>query len=120
MNSKSNLGKIGEQIAVKYLINNGYYIIKRNFRTKFGEIDIIARDGKYLVFVEVKTRKGIKLGYPREAVDCFKQIKLKKLASLYLAQKKILSSYVRFDVIEVLLDAEQKVKSICLIKNAFE
>jgi len=120
MFNKKELGKIGEDYAAQHLIKSGYSIIHRNFRTKFGEIDIIARDGKYLVFVEVKTRRSKEFGYPREAVDSYKQVRIKNLANLYLAKKKLFSEYTRFDVVEVFVDENNLAKSIYLIKNAFE
>lgn len=120
MFNKRKLGNLGEEIASKYLINKGYFIIQKNFRTKFGEIDIIARDGRYLVFIEVKLRKSLNLGYPREAVDYYKQQRIRNLANLYLAKKRIKDAFIRFDVIEVMMDENENVKSIYLIKNAFE
>lgn len=119
MHNKKELGKIGEDIAVQHLLNNGYKIIQRNFRTKYGEIDIIAREGKFLVFVEVKTRRGTQFGFPREAVDFYKQIRIKNLANLYIAKKKLYDAFTRFDVVEILLDDKDSIKSIYLIKNAF-
>ncbi|KRQ86967.1 hypothetical protein ABG79_01157 [Caloramator mitchellensis] len=120
MFNKKDMGKIGEDLAAKHLTRNGYTIIQKNFRTKFGEIDIIARDGKFLVFVEVKTRRSIEFGYPREAVDWYKQIRIKNLANLYLAKKKQFNEYIRFDVVEIILNEQNDAKSIFLIKNAFE
>lgn len=117
---KKKLGNLGEEIASKYLINKGYLIIQKNFRTKFGEIDIIARDGRYLVFIEVKLRKSLNLGYPREAVDYYKQQRIRNLANLYLAKKRIKDAFIRFDVVEIMLDENENVKSIYLIQNAFE
>jgi putative endonuclease len=120
MFGKKEVGKLGEDIASSHIFKNGYSIIERNFRTKFGEIDIIAKDHKYIAFIEVKTRKGTRFGYPREAVDKFKQSKIKNIASLYLAKKKLWDSSVRFDVVEIILDDKNDVKSVVLIKNAFD
>ncbi|TDT61593.1 YraN family protein [Fonticella tunisiensis] len=114
------IGSIGEDIARKYLIRNGYKILDKNYRTKFGEIDIIAKDGRYIVFIEVKSRKGSKFGYPREAVDSFKQNRLKNLATLYIANKNLWDSMIRFDVVEVLLGETDREKSVAIIKNAFD
>jgi putative endonuclease len=114
------IGKLGEDIAANHLQVNGYKILQRNFRTRFGEIDIVAQDGKYVVFVEVKTRRGLKFGYPREAVDQFKQSRIKNMSTLYLAKKKLLEALVRFDVVEIIIDESNNIKSLLLIKNAFE
>lgn len=113
-------GKLGEEIAVKHLKDNGYIIIQKNYRTKYGEIDIIAKDENFLVFVEVKARRSQTFGYPREAVDIFKQSRIKNIANLYLATKKNLNSKVRFDVVEIVLDNYDNVKSILIIKDAFD
>ncbi|HDH53078.1 MAG TPA: YraN family protein, partial [Nitrospirae bacterium] len=70
------LGQKGEELAVKYLRKKGYKIIKQNYKTKIGEIDIIANDGGTLVFVEVKTRESIAYGMPFEAVNSYKRRKI--------------------------------------------
>lgn len=95
-------GNIGENEAVKYLIDKGYDIIETNYRNKLGEIDIIAKDGDRIVFVEVKERATAKYGYPREAVNEYKQRKIKMVAEVYLKSKRLLDSYIRFDIIEIL------------------
>lgn len=89
MINKKLTGKLGEDIAVRHLKQNGYIIITRNYRTKYGEIDVIAKDGKCLVFVEVKARRSENFGYPREAVDIYKQTRIKNIANLYIASKKL-------------------------------
>lgn len=112
-------GILGEDIAAKYLINNGYHIIKRNVRSKMGEIDIIAYDGGVLCFIEVKTRTSTVFGRPSEAVDFRKRKKLKMLSQMFLVNNK-LSCDSRFDVVEVLLNKNDKnVNEINLIKDAF-
>lgn len=119
MLSKNEVGKIGEKLACDFLIKNGYIILERNFRTRHGEIDIIAKDSDFMAFVEVKTRRSIKFGYPREAVDYYKQTKIKNIALVYLSRKKFKNLNLRFDVVDVILDNEDKTKSITIIKNAF-
>lgn len=112
-------GRIGEEIALKYLKENNYKIIERNFRhKKLGEIDIIAEDKNVLVFIEVKTRKSEKYGSPLEAVNTCKQKKIKKMAEYYLTYKKIKEKNCRMDVLTITLDKENKVKNINLVKNA--
>lgn len=94
-------GKNGEEIAVKYLKSKRFKILDRNFRTKFGEIDIIAQDKKEIVFVEVKTRTSTKYGLPCEAVTKTKIEHIKKSAMFYLYSKKLENVRTRIDVIEV-------------------
>lgn len=106
------LGKEGEKLAVDYLLAKGYKILEKNFRTPIGEIDIIAKKGKYIVIIEVKRRMSENFGNPEMAVDYRKQEKLKKLALFYLS--KLGKEYpVRFDVIAI------KDKQIEHIENAF-
>jgi putative endonuclease len=96
------LGGWGENTAEKYLKKKGYVIIERNFRCKLGEIDIIALDGKDLVFVEVKTRKNQSYGLPCEAVNTQKLRHLKRMAAYYTAVNFEDNRDTRLDVIEIL------------------
>ncbi len=117
--SKISTGKEGEQIALAYLRKNGYRICEINFRCPLGEIDIIARDKTGdIVFLEVKTRKSIDLGYPEQAVGTRKQKKMSQLALWYLQKKKMADHNARFDVIAVTLLPEGN--EIKLIQNAFD
>lgn len=100
-------GKIGEEEAVKFLKKNKYKIIERNFRTKFGEIDIIAKKGKEIFFIEVKTRKTISFGYPEEAVDERKLNKIKKVALYYIQKNKIRNPF-KFEIISILIKDDRK------------
>ena len=79
----------------------GYTILATNFKTSFGEIDIIAKDENIIVFIEVKYRKTLKYGRPSEAVTDFKQNKIRSVAQAYLIKHKLLDEYVRFDVVEI-------------------
>ena len=108
-------GKIGETLATQFLKDSGYKIIRNNYTNFLGEIDIIAYDTKtdYLVFVEVKHRNTAKYGLPREAVNQFKQKKIRQVATLYLKTSNSLNKNIRFDVIDILGD------KITHIKNAF-
>lgn len=95
------IGKIGEEIAQNYLIQKGYKIITTNYRSRFGEIDIIAFKDGCTVFVEVKFRSSLVFGRPLEAITRSKLRKLIKTAQFYLfGQKKVNSEY-RFDAIEI-------------------
>ena len=97
---KDALGDRGENVAARYLRNKGFKIIVRNFRCEVGEIDIIARDGKTLVFVEVKTR-AYDDPEPEEQVNLAKQQQLTKVAKLYLSRYGVPQPPARFDVVGV-------------------
>lgn len=101
MNDKQKLGKYGEDVATRFLLQKDYKIIERNFRCRQGEIDIIAKDKEKLVFVEVKTRSNFNFGLPVEAVDRNKISHILKSAKVYLKLKNIKNTLIRFDVIEV-------------------
>lgn len=102
MLKKTELGKQGEDRAAAYLKKNRYKIIERNFRTRYGEIDIIARDGGVIVVVEVKLRTTGEFGSPLEAVDARKQRQLRRMAASYLqAQGLYDRAPVRFDVLGI-------------------
>ena len=90
-----------EERAAEYLIAQNYQILERNYRIRSGEIDIIARDGTVMVFIEVKYRKNDESGNPLEAVDIRKQRKIIKVARYYLYQKKYGNVPCRFDVIGI-------------------
>jgi len=110
-------GKNGEELAVQYLEKQGYAIVERNYRVRAGEIDIIARDGEFLVFVEVKTRRSNRFGSPFEAVDFRKQQQIIRVARMYLARHGGENYAVRFDVAAVYFDGEVPV--VELLKDAF-
>ena len=94
----------GEQKAVEYLKKKGYKILKTNYVTKIGEIDIIAKDGSCYVFVEVKFRASDYFGRPSEAVNIYKQRKIRNVATIYINKNRLFNETCRFDVIEVLGD----------------
>lgn len=100
-NGNSGKGLLAETVACGYLEGLGYEIIERRYRCSFGEIDIIAGDGEYLVFVEVKYRKSLKAGFPAEAVTKTKQRAIVKTAFHYILKRKPGRENYRFDVIEV-------------------
>lgn len=101
MYEKHITGKEGENIASEFLDKNGYEIIDRNFHTKQGEIDIIAKDKEEYVFIEVKTRKNNQYGEPIDAIDKNKIKHLKKAISYYLYVNKLENEFIRIDVIEI-------------------
>lgn len=117
-NKKNNktTGAVGEETAVRYLQEKGYRILERNFSNSLGELDIIAMEREVLVIVEVKTRKSLEYGYPREAVDLPKQRNIIRVTNSYLSRKNFWSLPVRFDVIEIILGNKTKINHF---KNAF-
>jgi putative endonuclease len=111
-------GDAGEEIAVSYLIKNGYTIIERNFRFGHGEIDIIAKKNGVLIFIEVKTRRSLEFGEPEYAVTMPKQNQIRKIASAYLYEKEIKDQDCRLDVIAILFEKNNKY-TLNHIENAF-
>ena len=99
--SRFELGKLGEDIACSFLVQNDYIVLDRNFRTRYGEIDIIAKYSNIIIFVEVKTRSSCKFGIPSTAIDYKKVRKLIITANYYLYSKHIKYFNIRFDAIEV-------------------
>ena len=97
------VGDRGEQMAAEYLEREGYEILHRNYRFGRSEIDLIARQGRTIVFVEVKTRRTAGYGEPEEAVTREKIRRIRRVASAYLAQRRIGECDCRFDVVAVLL-----------------
>ena len=100
---RHEIGRIGEKEAKKYIVERKYSILQSNYRTKFGEIDIIARDlsSKEIVFIEIKTRTTTTYGQPAEAVDKRKLIHISRTAQMYLYKNRITNQNIRFDIIEV-------------------
>ncbi len=117
MNTKL-VGALGEQIAGRYLRDNGYRILSANYKTNAGEIDIVAKKDDILSVVEVKTRKEGGMLPPQAAVDLQKQENIKATAAFYVSRYK-LNIPVRYDIIEVLLDENSKCTSVNHIVDAF-
>ncbi|MCC3867196.1 MULTISPECIES: YraN family protein [Terrisporobacter] len=108
-------GKLGEEIALKYIISKGGKVIEKNYRTKMGEVDIIAKLNGELVFVEVKSRSNINYGYPSESVNYKKKRKITNVAKYYILDNSLENLSIRFDVIEIYFN-EKKINHIV---NAF-
>jgi len=112
------LGSKGEDLAVQYLKKKGYKVIERNYHCQWGEIDLVAREGDTLVFVEIKSRSSSGFGLPQDAVDRFKQNKLIEVARAYLAERHLKEDIsMRFDVVAVRLTPQGP--DIEVIKDAF-
>ena len=117
------IGKLGEDIASRYLLNRGFDVLCRNYRKKYGEIDIIGIDSssnqheKVLAFIEVKTRKSNSFGSPLEAITPWKLKSLIKAAQFYKLIHPNLPDSMRVDAVAVTLGINNKVGNIELIKN---
>ena len=98
---RQTLGKLGEERAVRELERRGYEILARRYRTRHGEIDIVADDGGTIVFVEVKTREGAENGGAAAAVTIHKQRRLASMAVDYLARNHVTNRSCRFDVVAI-------------------
>ena len=107
---------LGESIACRFLKRGGYEIVEKNFRSRYGEIDIIARESGVLCFIEVKSRKNTDFGLPEEYVDKRKQARLLKTSMIYLSSREDSDTDKRFDVISV----DLKTNTCRNIKNAFD
>lgn len=117
--SNQSLGAIGEKYAAELLKRKGYKILKKNYKNKLGEIDLIARDGGEIVFVEVKTRSERSYLSGKHGVDQRKRFHIMRTAAFYLSASKC-ESQPRFDVIEVEADRlTGRLKSIAHYQNAF-
>ncbi|MBT8359045.1 MAG: YraN family protein [Desulfobacterales bacterium] len=117
-NSRQKFGKKSESIAAGYLKKQGYKIIELNYRTKLGEIDIIAKDKGTLAFIEVKARRSDQFGNPKWAVTPQKQKKISMVALQYLKTTGQSNAKARFDVVSIISSHDNP--SIEIVKNAFE
>ena len=116
---KKALGTKGEHLAVKFLKKKGYKILQRNYRCRIGEIDIVCYDHGTIVFVEVKTRRSDKYGQPEISVTEAKKRQIIKIASHYVAEKKIEGIDLRFDAVSIFYSPNEKHPTITLFTNAF-
>lgn len=118
-----SVGDFGENSACTYLKHRGYKILERNYRSRSGEIDIVAEKQGYVVFVEVKTRNTEDFGAPAEAVNAVKQQKIANTAQCYILQNSVDADF-RFDVVEVMYKKSVfggfKTVKVNHIENAFE
>ena len=113
------LGRRGEDAAARYLKRQGYRIIARGVRSRLGELDIVAVDGRTVVFVEVKTRTTTEAGQPTEAIDAEKQRRMTRAALAYLKAHGLLEHRARFDVVSVLWPSKARRPEIELYRDAF-
>lgn len=118
--SLKNIAKIGETLAAEHLKACGYQLLSQNYRYKRGEIDLIAKKGDRIVFVEVKTRRSLRYGKPQYAVTKQKQRQISKIAIAYLQAKNLLDKPCRFDVIAIHLSPQLELLRLEQIENAFD
>lgn len=116
---RKSLGQRGEDAAAKFLKRLGYRILARHVDLRVGELDIVAVDGRTVVFVEVKTRRSDEAGTPAEAIDRHKQQRMTRAALAYLKSKGLLDYASRFDVVAVTWPENTRRPSIEHFKNAF-
>jgi putative endonuclease len=117
---RQTTGIIGEKLAADFLTRQGYAIIETNFRCKEGEVDIIAKDGEFLVFVEVRAKNNRNYGTPEESVTARKKQHLRNAAARYLEGHQNLPAEWRIDFVAVELDGKGSPTRIEVIKNAVE
>ena len=115
----SELGRWGEKQAARFLKKQGYRILQRNYVSSLGEIDIVAREGDVLCFVEVKTRTAADFETPLEAVRRSKRRKLALVAKGYLSRHRMLEAPCRFDVVGVTVTEDRKHPEVELVRGAF-
>jgi putative endonuclease len=116
---KKSLGQRGEDAATRYLKRRGYRILARSLDSRLGELDIIAVDGRTIVFVEVKTRSSMDAGHPTEAIDPRKEQRMTQAALAYLKSQGLLNYAARFDVVAVTWPEKVQSPSIEYYENAF-
>ena len=118
MDRRGELGRRGEGVAEAFLRRSAYTIVARNYRCRTGEIDLVALDGRVLVFVEVRSRRGSEFGTPLESVDARKQTRLARVAQHFLAERGWYDRDARFDVIGIRFDEEPP--RVEHVRSAFE
>ena len=116
--ARQTLGKLGEDLACQELQRRGYAILARRYRRRGGELDIVARDGQTIVFVEVKTREGCEFGVGAESVTLFKRRRMASVALDYMARNHLVERPCRFDVVSI--DMSGQKPRIELYQNAFD
>lgn len=119
-NTRHTLGQRGEQYAAEYLSDHGYTIRARNWRCPVGEIDLVTEKDEVLIFVEVRTRRGDRLGTPEESITPAKRAKLIAAAQTYLGEHSQTERDWRIDVVAIEIGTHGEVKRCALIENAIE
>lgn len=120
MMKRKDTGILGEKLAKDFLKKKGYRILETNYRCHEGEIDIVARQNEYLVFVEVRTKSNLDFGTPEESITATKMRHLERAADHYKQNHVNSPANWRIDLVAVELDASNKLKRIDIIENAIE
>ncbi len=118
--TRKELGDIAEEHAARYLAARGYRIRERNFRTRGGEVDIVAEQRGALVFVEVKARTSTGFMTPGQGVTATKRRRIIRAANTYISTRERRERVMRYDVVEVLLTPEGRVQKISVTEGAFQ
>ncbi|MPQ42396.1 YraN family protein [Clostridium tarantellae] len=113
------IGNYGENLCISFLTNKGYIIKEKNFKCKQGEIDIICFKKDLLCFIEVKSRFTESFGSPSEAVTCYKKNRILNSANFYIYINNLYDYFIRFDIIEITFNTQNKNTKINYIKDAF-
>ncbi|MFH1305670.1 MAG: YraN family protein [Candidatus Omnitrophota bacterium] len=116
--SRRHIGKHGEDIAARFLTSRGFSILHRNFATPFGEIDLVAKQAAYIVFVEVKTRISERFGTPLSAITDAKKKHILRNCRYYLARYNLCETPCRIDVVGINIDTEGRPRVLKHVKNA--
>ncbi|HEX7475622.1 MAG TPA: YraN family protein [Dehalococcoidales bacterium] len=117
---RSETGLLGEKLAQNFLKKKGYRILENNYRCRYGEIDIVARQGQCLVFVEVRTKNNLKFGTPEESISYSKMQHMEQAAEFYAQEHRTEGLEWRIDLIAIELDANLRVQRIEQIENALQ
>lgn len=118
--SRKQKGAAAEELAAAALIEKGYRVLERNWRCRFGELDIVAETGETLVVIEVRSRSGTaSFGTPSESVNARKMMQVRNTAQQYVHQKRYYERPIRFDVISIILRPDLTPVSMDHIENAF-
>lgn len=119
MPDRRTLGKLGEEAACRLLVSQGYDILARNFRCRLGELDIVCRQGRTVVFVEVRARSSASFGLPQESVVGRKKHKVRLVAQVYLQQADLGDANCRFDVVAVRAGKDGRIEQVEHFLDAF-
>ncbi|MGI6648181.1 MAG: YraN family protein [Bacillota bacterium] len=116
---RKQTGQLGEEIALAYLLDQGYRLLTRNYQCSLGEVDLIVAQQDTLVFVEVRTRHGVRYGSPEESVSRTKQDRVRRVAQYYLKGYPNKDVPIRFDVVGIALGLQNEVVKLNHIQGAF-
>ncbi|MFH1836657.1 MAG: YraN family protein [Candidatus Omnitrophota bacterium] len=116
--TRQNIGKTGEHLAETYLSSRGFVLLEKNLVTPFGEIDLIAKDKDYLVFIEVRTLTSEIFGTPLESIGKIKRQHILKNCQYYMSKRHLHNKYWRIDVIGIKLDRSLSIEYLTHVKNA--